>query len=251
MTRTSAHRRDWEDLAQLDPLWAIASAPGKRYGRTEEEAFYAAGRAKTAKLLEQPSERGLPAGHGRALDFGCGAGRITLPLADRFDRVVGVDVAPSMLALARDRDRAGERGDVELWLDERGDQSLLAGERFDLVYSGLVLQHLPTSDAALACLRRLSDAVAPGGVLVAQLPTWLPVRTRLHLNQRVYDALRRLGVPAETIYRRVRLHPMRMTAVAREDVDACLRDSGLELRRADQRSHRSIRSLTLYAARPA
>ena len=36
-----------------------------------------------------------------ALDFGCGVGRMTLALAKRVKRVVGVDIAPQMLALAR------------------------------------------------------------------------------------------------------------------------------------------------------
>jgi hypothetical protein len=41
---------------------------------------------------------------------------------------------------------------IDFKLDETGDQSLLAGESFDLVYSGLVLQHLPSVAAALRCL---------------------------------------------------------------------------------------------------
>jgi SAM-dependent methyltransferase len=247
MTRVRAQRRDWEDLAQVDPLWAIASAPGKRFGRTDREAFYASGERKVQGLMERLDGLGLPTAYGRALDFGCGAGRITLPLADRFEQVVGVDIAPTMLDLAHER--AAERPGVEFRLDADGDQSALAGESFDLVYTGLVLQHLPTSEDALACLGRLAAAVAPGGALVAQIPTWLPVLTRMHLNQRVYGALRSVGVPAETVYRRVHLHPMRMTAVARERVDACLREHGLELRDTDERRDRAGVSLTLYAVR--
>ena len=38
--------------------------------------------------------------HGRALDFGCGVGRLTQALARRFDTVVGVDVSPQMVRLA-------------------------------------------------------------------------------------------------------------------------------------------------------
>jgi SAM-dependent methyltransferase len=247
MTRVGAQRRDWEDLALLDPLWAIASTPDTRFGRTDPEAFYAGGERKVQGLMARLGGLGLPSAHGSALDFGCGAGRITLPLAERFERVVGVDIAPSMLDLARRR--AAGRTDVEFRLDADGDQSAFAGEAFDLVYTGLVLQHLPTSADALACLGRLAAAVAPGGTLVAQIPTALPLRTRLHLNQRVYASLRRVGVPAETIYRRAHLHPMRMTAVPREQVDACLRQNGLDLRDGDERRDRAGVSLTLYATR--
>jgi SAM-dependent methyltransferase len=247
MSRVGAQRRDWEDLAQVDPLWAIASSPGKRFGRFGADEFYAAGEAKVQRLMERLAGLGLPTARGRALDFGCGAGRITLPLAERFEQVVGVDIAPSMLDLARRR--AAGRADVEFRLDANGDQAAFAGDTFDLVYTGLVLQHLPTSADALACLGRLADAVAPGGTLVAQLPTWLPALTRLHLNQRVYGALRGVGLSADTVYRRAHLHPMRMTAVPREQVDACLHEHGLTLRDTDERRDRSGVSLTLYATR--
>ena len=174
---------------------------------------------------------------------------MTLPFRDSFDEVVGVDIAPSMLAVARAR--AGERDGVDFRLDETGDQSLLDGERFDLVYSGLVLQHLPTSADALACLGRLCAAVAPGGVLIAQMPTRMPARTRAQLGQRVYKSLRRLGVPARTLYRRAGLHPMRMTAIRRDQVEACLAAAGLELLRADERRRGGGVSLTVYAGRGA
>ena len=249
MPRTKAHLRDWEDLAQLDPLWAVSSSPAKRYGKWDEDAFYAGGVKKAATLMRNLDALGVPAARGRALDFGCGAGRLTLPFRDSFDEVVGVDIAPSMLAVARAR--AGERDGVDFRLDETGDQSLLDGERFDLVYSGLVLQHLPTSADALACLGRLCAAVAPGGVLIAQMPTRMPARTRAQLGQRVYKSLRRLGVPARTLYRRTGLHPMRMTAIRRDQVEACLAAAGLELLRADERRRGGGVSLTVYAGRGA
>ena len=149
-SRATADARGWEELARLDPLWAVASSPQLRHGKWDEEEFYEGGRRKVRKLMKRLDALGVPARAARTLDFGCGAGRLTLPLADHFDAVVGVDIAPSMLALARMR--AAGRPGLEFRLDETGDQSLLAGESFDLVYSGLVLQHLPSVAAALACL---------------------------------------------------------------------------------------------------
>ena len=40
-----------------------------------------------------------------AQGFGCGVGRLTRALADHFERVVGIDVAPSMIAQARAMNR--------------------------------------------------------------------------------------------------------------------------------------------------
>src|SRR4051812_29064485 len=132
MARPTADRSGWEELARLDPLWAVASSPANRHGAWDEAAFYAAGERKVAKLLRRLDALGIPAHSGRALDFGCGVGRLTLPLSERYAAVVGVDIAPSMLARARERAAGDDR--VEFRLDESGDQSLLAGEAFDLVY---------------------------------------------------------------------------------------------------------------------
>src|SRR5262249_10063328 len=44
---------------------------------------------------------------GRLIDLGCGTGRLLVSLAARGDRVLGVDLSPEMLAVARDKARAG------------------------------------------------------------------------------------------------------------------------------------------------
>jgi SAM-dependent methyltransferase len=246
-SRTAAAARGWEELARLDPLWAVASTPELRHGKWNEEEFYAVGRRKARKLMKRLDALGVPARMGRALDFGCGAGRLTLPLIDHFSEVVGVDIAPSMLELARTR--SGGRSGLEFRLDETGDQSLLASETFDLVYSGLVLQHLPSLADALACLERLCAAVGRGGALVVQVPVWLSEQGPRRIRQRLYTALRRVGVPARVLYSRAGLHPMTMICVPRERAEACMQSAGLEIMRVDERADDAIVSLTIYAAR--
>jgi len=248
MTRKEASS-DWEELAQVDPLWAVASSPQRRYGRWNEEEFYASGVRKVARLMRRLDALRIPERTTRALDFGCGAGRLTLPLADRFTAVVGIDIAPSMLRLARER--AAGRPELQFRLDAPGHQSLLAGETFDLVYSGLVLQHLPSADAAVACLIGLCAAVGPRGALVVQIPVWLRARGRLQIGQRLYSVLRRLGVPAAVLYRHTGLHPMTMIQVPRERVEACVRDAGLAIVHTEERAATDVVSLTIYATRPS
>lgn len=50
----------------------------------------------------------VPAGAGRTLDLGCGEGRLTRELRRRGHDVVGVDVAPELVDLARSRDAGGD-----------------------------------------------------------------------------------------------------------------------------------------------
>ena len=103
----------------------------------------------------------------RALDFGCGIGRLTVALADYYDEVVGVDIAHSMVEQARQRNPAPDRIRYEHNTDP--DLRKFPSGGFDLVCSWIVLQHMPPSlmKAYIADLLRL---VAPGGLLVFQLP---------------------------------------------------------------------------------
>src|SRR5687767_8439812 len=76
--------REWDELAELDPYWAICTAPDKRFGRWDREEFFATGEREVAEVLATAAELGLPRRHGAALDFGCGLGRLTRALAGRF-----------------------------------------------------------------------------------------------------------------------------------------------------------------------
>ena len=63
---------------------------------------------------------------GRVLDFGCGAGRVGLHLQSRGHEVVGIDVSPLAVEVARQRGLADARlGTL--------DSAVRAGERFDTI----------------------------------------------------------------------------------------------------------------------
>src|SRR4051794_12503802 len=93
-------QREWDDLARRDPMWAVCSVAGTR-GRWSSEEFFATGETEVAGVLAGLEQAGLaPAARHRALDFGCGLGRLTRALSDRFYEVVGVDVSEQMVAQA-------------------------------------------------------------------------------------------------------------------------------------------------------
>jgi len=102
----------------------------------------------------------------RALDFGCGVGRLLIPLADRCEEVTGVDISPSMLAeTRRNCDAAGARN-VKL---VRADDALsgVSGS-FDFVHSYIVLQHIPV-ERGERFLAKLTSMLATGGVGIFQV----------------------------------------------------------------------------------
>ena len=164
-------RRDWIRLGEQDPLWAVYVSADKRGGRWDPGQFLATGRADVAAVVAWLSRLGFGPRWDRVLDFGCGAGRLSQALAAHAGEVVGVDVSPPMLDMARRLDPAGRCSFV---LNPASDLGLFADGSFDLVYSELVLQHLPAPviDGYLAEFVRV---LAPGGVAVLQCtnrPLW-------------------------------------------------------------------------------
>src|SRR4051812_16672834 len=93
--------QDWNELAQLDPHWAILTSPGKRFGGWDDAEFFATGSAEGEALMSRIAAFGLPLERTRALDFGCGLGRMTRALAGHFDECFGVDISEGMVSGAR------------------------------------------------------------------------------------------------------------------------------------------------------
>lgn len=153
---------DWRILGETEPYWSVLGLEGTRTAELRAEAverFYAVGREEIGffrHLIERACGR-APAG-GRGLDFGCGVGRLSEAMADVMDEVVGVDVSPGMLRLAR------ERSGRVTYLDE-----IPASGRFDWINSHIVLQHIPPP-RGLAILDRLLGLLAPDGAVSIQLP---------------------------------------------------------------------------------
>jgi cyclopropane fatty-acyl-phospholipid synthase-like methyltransferase len=212
----------WQTLGREDPLWAVFVAPGTRGGAWDVEEFLRTGRVEVDAAMSALAAHGLPAGHEVALDFGCGVGRLSNALAAHFERVLGVDVAPSMLEHARRLDRS--QGRAEWVLNERPDLAVVPDASVDLAYSSLVLQHLPRT-LAEGYLAELVRVVRPGGAVVVQTVTRptaspkgvaaavLPVRVQAYLQRRV------LGYPA----------PMLMTPLPARRVARIAREAGAEV----------------------
>lgn len=99
-----------------------------------------------------------------AVDLGCGSGQVTIPLARRCDRVVGVDVSPAAIELLTEKTRMEGVANVD-GLAQPVETLQLAPGTVDLIVSNYALHHLRDADKH-ALLRRARTWLRPGGRLV-------------------------------------------------------------------------------------
>jgi SAM-dependent methyltransferase len=170
----------WKKWGRDDPYFGVLAEERFTADRIEEsrELFFASGSGWIGKLLARHERHFGPVSRARALDHGCGVGRLSLPLAAAFKDVVALDVSPHMLAEAARN--AAAAGIANIAFDAADDRLSKAEGRFDFVNSHLVLQHIPVR-RGLVIIDALIDRVAPGGGFHIQLsvrtdrggPRWL------------------------------------------------------------------------------
>jgi SAM-dependent methyltransferase len=171
-------RSAWDEHGRDDPLWAVLTWPGTRGGRWDEAEFFAFGRTELGLILDQVravvSGVGGSLGTERALDFGCGVGRLTQALGEVFASVDGVDIAPSMIAEAQRRLPAGS-GCRFVLLEGEGLDGLHAPDGqpspgYDFALTAHVLQHIDPT-LARGYVADLVRALRPGGWAMFEVVT--------------------------------------------------------------------------------
>jgi SAM-dependent methyltransferase len=225
MNNMGREQRHWEALAATDPMWVILTEPG-REGRWDAEEFFQSGRDEMAKVFDLLTDLGLLPKAGTAVDFGCGLGRLTETLAQRFDHAHGIDISASMIEQARAHNRFGAR--VEYHVNPTDALPMLGTGTVDFLYSRIALQHIPRP-AAERYIAEFGRVLAPDGVAVFQLLTRAKspfVRIRHRLRDAAPDAYRSLR---DFVSKRARWE---MNTVPERRVRQILAGVGMEIRTA-------------------
>jgi SAM-dependent methyltransferase len=175
-TELSRLANHWSTLGQWDPMWVILTIPGFQRIGWEPAAFFYTGILEIDAMRRRLAKLGLSVRAARALDVGCGIGRLTQALCGYFASVDGVDIAPSMILTARKLNRFGSR--CRYWLSDDVGLGQFADNTFDLIYSSGTLQHVPSRQIRIY-IAEFARVLAPGGLAVFQIPdtttaAWLP-----------------------------------------------------------------------------
>jgi SAM-dependent methyltransferase len=153
---------DWEKWAQTDPYFGVISDPKFHKSDLSENLgeFWRTGEDQIDGLVRDYERVFGPLARGRALDLGCGVGRLSQPLSRRFANVVGIDVSPSMLA--ESRKNAESNGITNAEFRPIDAEFADPQSTFDFVVSIFVLQHVPV-DRGLVIFEQLLGKIRPGG----------------------------------------------------------------------------------------
>jgi SAM-dependent methyltransferase len=244
----STYRRDWENLARLDPLWAILVERSKRLGRWDTGEFFRTGEEEVHAVMRRAAGLDYPALNDTALDFGCGVGRLTRALAGYFKKSYGVDISERMVEQARELNRSIPN--VEFVLNPRQDLTIFDDQSMDMIYTGRVLQHLPRVVIS-SYLSEFVRILKKRGLMVCQIPTELPMRDKLQPRRRLYSLLEGVGFSSDFLYKRLALFPIPMIAVPQSQVLQLLTSQGARVLAADENDYAGprIRSLAYYATK--
>jgi SAM-dependent methyltransferase len=158
--------RTWRLLGKTDPYYAVLTNSGYRrdnFDQAARDEFFASGERHAQWVLRQAKRvAGPDFTPRRVMDFGCGVGRVLIPLARSAVSTLGVDVSTDMLAEARANvQRAGIQG-VDLVSSDDA-LSMVEGQ-FDLVHAYIVFQHIAPRRGE-RIVAGLLERVAPGGVV--------------------------------------------------------------------------------------
>jgi len=161
-------KANWEEFARTDPLWSILPIPEKKGNRWTIEDMFEHGRNEITSLMDYLAGMKLTGDRGRALDFGCGVGRLTQALALFFTATVGVDISETMIRLAEQYNPFPDR--CRYLANNRSDLRVFANNYFDFIYSNIVFQHIPP-DLTFEYIRDFIRILKPGGLIVYQMTT--------------------------------------------------------------------------------
>lgn len=159
-------RREWDDRARDNARHYIATANSDW---TDEDFFESGRRNVYHEILTDPGNvfQGQNPKEMTVLEIGCGAGRITRALAEKFGTVYGVDVSGEMIAQAKVS--LADAPNAHVFRNSGADLRVLGDIRIDFAFSYIVFQHIPSRDVIYSYVREVHRLLRPGGLFKFQV----------------------------------------------------------------------------------
>ena len=157
-------RRDWDARANADAFYYSTWKVGHKW---DVDEFFSSGERDYLLFVDPVIDSlGLEPSASEMLELGCGVGRMTRSLAQRFKRVYAVDVSPEMVSRAQDY--CPDLNNVSWEVVNGFDLSSISDSCMDFAFSFLVFQHVPQQDISLGDIGEMLRVLKPGGAFLFQ-----------------------------------------------------------------------------------
>lgn len=153
-------KKQWDEMAQCNAFFGITSWPEfEHLDGIDQKRFWETGRIHVRNLLGR-----MDLGDTRQLtmlEIGCGMGRMTHCFAERFARVVALDISPEMIARAKNF--WSHLSNVSFLEGNGADLSQIDDASIDFVFSFYVFAHITDPDVVLEYVRETARVLRRGG----------------------------------------------------------------------------------------
>jgi ubiquinone/menaquinone biosynthesis C-methylase UbiE len=218
-------QKNWEGFAKDNPLWAINTAETD----WTLEKFFKTGSNEIDDLIIYLKNLNKQISHKKALDFGCGVGRLTKPLTNYFDKVYGIDISPTMIEMANEFFQGDE---CEFILNEKDNLELFENNSIDFIYSNITLLHMEIKYSK-KYITEFLRILKPGGIIVFYLPS-----KALGINKLKINVIRKLVTPI--IYFFIKSNIMEVYVVKEEEICKLVKENDgmiLDIKKSEQRGY--------------
>jgi SAM-dependent methyltransferase len=168
-------REAWTHMGATRPHHSVLSGDSylpQNINQKAIESFMASGSRETSIIKSTLERHGFGLAHSKTcVEYGCGLGRVTIPIAKMFKKVDAYDISPTHLTSAKAYAMDANACSIEFHLISAETTKPL--EECDFFYSRIVFQHNPPPiirelvATSLKCLRA-------GGIAIFQVPTYAP-----------------------------------------------------------------------------
>jgi 2-polyprenyl-3-methyl-5-hydroxy-6-metoxy-1,4-benzoquinol methylase len=175
--------KKWEYFAKTNPYFAVSTYEKFKSENLDKVAlkdFFESGEEYVKRIWRDIENNFQTEFKPRkAIDFGCGVGRITLPIAKRCEMVTGIDISENMLKEARQNSAKFSISNVDF---VKGDNDLTeVTGKFDFIHSFIVFQHIKPKIGG-AIFKKFVKMLSNGGIGVLHFTYF---NNQLSLTQKI------------------------------------------------------------------
>ncbi len=171
--------KQWNRWAEQNPYLGVLGVESSAIDDSSvRDQFFQSGEAHIEAVIDRVKTYfGEFPKSATALDFGCGVGRLLIPLARRFQSVHGIDIAAKMLQIAKQNTSDFSNVSLVTSLDEI--EKTNGG--FEFVHSYIVLQHI-RPQYGMPIIQQMMGMLKPGGIFALHFTTGDNNKLRSALN---------------------------------------------------------------------